>query len=275
MKSVYMRVVLGLLTTLLIVGKASASQVEVLWIGHAATKVTTVTGKTILIDPGITTIPTSPEKYKDLNNLGKIDLVLVTHGHPDHMADLSAVLAKTGAKVVANHELVEQAASLGIIPASYQFLKERIAMNKGGTITPLGPEIKITMVPADHSSSLPVPGSDTNKYLYAGEPVGYVIELENGFTIYHSGDTNVFTDMGLIGRAHKIDLALVCIGGHFTMDPKGAALALSEFLKPRQVIPIHYGTYPVLTGTPEQLKKELGGSGIKVLDVKPGQSVKF
>lgn len=275
MKSGYMRIALGLLSTLLIVGNASASQVEILWIGHAATKITTVTGKTILIDPGITTIPTASEKYKDLNNLGKIDLVLVTHGHPDHVADLSAVLEKTGAKVVGNHELIEQAASLGIIPASYQFLKERLSMNKGGTITPLGPEIKITMVPADHSSSLTVPESNPKKFLNAGEPVGYVIELENGFTIYHSGDTNVFTDMGLIGRAHKIDLALVCIGGHFTMGPKGAALALTEFLKPKQVLPIHYATYPVLMGTPEQLKKELAGSSIKVVDVKPGQVVKF
>ncbi len=275
MKSVYMRIALGLLVTLLIVYKATASQVEVLWIGHAATKITTITGKTILIDPGITTIPTSPEKYKDLNNLGKIDLVLVTHGHVDHIADLTAILEKTGAKVAGNYDLLEQAASLGIVPASYQFLKDRISMNKGGTVTPLGPDIKITMVPADHSSSLPVPGSGPKKYFGAGEPAGFVIELENGFTIYHSGDTNVFTDMGLIGRAHNIDLALVCIGGHFTMGPKGAALALTEFLKPKQVLPIHYATYPVLTGTPEQLKKELMGSSIKVLDVKPGQVVRF
>lgn len=275
MSKYILRIAFLSLMSAIFANKSVAGQIEVLWIGHAATKITSVTGKTILIDPGITTIPTAPEKYKDLDALGKIDLVLVTHGHGDHVSDLAAILNKTGAKVVGNYDLIEQAASLGIIPGSYQFLKDRIGMNKGGTVTPLGPDIKITMVPADHSSSLAVPGSEPKKYLGAGEPAGYVIELENGFTIYHSGDTNVFTGMGLVGSRYKLDLAMVCIGGHFTMDPKGAALALKEFLKPKQVIPIHYATYPVLTGTPEQLKKELSGSSIKVLDVKPGQVVKF
>ena len=275
MNSLCTRITIGLFATCLFVFQASAAQIEVLWIGHAATKITSVTGKTILIDPGITTIPTSPKQYKDLKNLGKIDLILVTHGHQDHVSDLAELVRITGAKVVGNAELTRQAASLGIIPKTHTFGDKRVDMNKGGTVTPLGPDIKIHMVPADHSSSLDVPNADPERQVYAGAPVGYVVELENGFKIYHSGDTNVFTDMGLIGRMHELDLALVCIGGHFTMDPKGAALALKEFLKPKQVLPIHYGTYPVLKGTPEQLKKELAGSSIKVLDVTPGQVVKF
>jgi len=263
-----------LLFSVLGLQNAAAGQIEVLWLGHATTKITTVTGKTILIDPGTTYIPTAPEKYKDLKNLGKIDLVLITHGHGDHTSDLAEILKLTGAKVVGNWELTRQAVSLGIIPKDYAFMKNRFGMNKGGTITPLGPDIKITMVPADHSSSLDTPGVTPAQPNYAGAPVGYVIELENGFKIYHSGDTNVFGDMALIGKM-KPDLALVCIGGHFTMGPKGAAFALKEYLKPKQVIPIHYGTWPVLAGTPAQLKAELGDSAIKVLDVKPGDVVKF
>jgi len=254
---------------------AYAGQIEVQWLGHAATKITTVTGKVIVIDPGITKIPTSPQKYKDLKNLGKVDLILITHGHGDHTSDLAELVKLTGAKVVGNWELTRQAVALGILPKEYAFMKDHFGMNKGGFVTPLGPDIKIHMVPADHSSSLDTPGVEPAQPNYAGAPVGYVVELENGVKIYHSGDTNVFGDMALIGKLHKLDLALVCIGGHFTMDPKGAALALTEFLKPKQAIPIHYGTFPMLKGTPEQLKKEMGSSAIKILDVKPGDVVKF
>jgi L-ascorbate metabolism protein UlaG (beta-lactamase superfamily) len=108
-----------------------------------------------------------------------------------------------------------------------------------------------------------------------GAAVGYVIELENGFTIYHSGDTAVFGDMALIHEFYAPDLALVCIGGYFTMDPQGAAYAVRELIKPKQVLPIHYGTFPVINRTPAEFKKALGDAPIKVLEVDPGQPLRF
>lgn len=252
----------------------AAGQVEVLWLGHATVKITSIDGKVIVVDPFLKKNPKTPAKYKDLNALGKVDLILVTHGHGDHVADLKELADMTGAKIVANAELVRQMAAVG-------YLKKDsiIAMNKSGTVTPLGPKIKLNMVSADHSSSLnaaQITGNkDSQHYLYAGTPVGYVIELENGFTIYHSGDTGVFGDMELIGKLYQPDLAMICIGGHFTMDGKLAAYAMKELLKPKQIWPIHYGTFPILTGNPTQLKKALGNSNIKVLDMKPGDSMKF
>ena len=160
----------------------------------------------------------------------------------------------------------------GVIPKS-----QAISMNKGGTIMPVGPGVKISMVPADHSSSLRLPDPVTKKprLVYAGAPVGYVITLENGFTIYHSGDTGVFADMAVIRALYKPDLAMVSIGGHFTMDPRGAAYALATLLKPKIVIPIHYGTFPPLKGTPAELAKALGSAPIKMMAIQPGEAVKF
>jgi L-ascorbate metabolism protein UlaG (beta-lactamase superfamily) len=245
---------------------------EVLWLGHATVRITSVDGKVIVIDPFLSGNPKTPEKYKKLDALGNVDLILVTHGHGDHIADLSALAKLTGAQVVANAELVRQMAAMGLLDKD-----KIIAMNKGGTVTPLGEDIKVHMVSADHSSSLDISrltGEGTG-LLDAGAPVGYVIELENGFKIYHSGDTGVFGDMALIGKLYAPDLALVCIGGQFTMDPEGAAYAMAELIKPRQIIPIHYGTFPMLKGTPGDLKEALGDAPIEVLDVKPGDALRF
>ena len=138
------------------------------------------------------------------------------------------------------------------------------------------------MVPAEHSSGVTAgalgvesPALNGLADIPGGEPVGYVIELENGFRIYHSGDTHVFGDMALINKFYPPDLALVCIGGHFTMDPETAAYAVRELIKPKQVIPIHYGTYPVINRTPAEFKAALGDSPIEMLDVKPGQALMF
>jgi L-ascorbate metabolism protein UlaG (beta-lactamase superfamily) len=256
---------------------ALAEEVEVLWLGHATTRITSTTGKVILIDPFLTKNPTTPAQYKDLTALGKVDLILVTHGHSDHTRDLAELAQSTNATVVANFEYALQLVNLGVLTAD-----KAIAMNKGGTVAPLGRGIKVHMVPADHSSSvdLLIPGfperkADEPKFITGGAPVGYVIELENGFKIYHSGDTNVFTDMTLIHEFYEPDLALVCIGGHYTMDPEGAAYAVSQLIKPKKVIPIHYGTFPIINRTPAELKAALGDAPIEVLDVKPGQAVKF
>jgi L-ascorbate metabolism protein UlaG (beta-lactamase superfamily) len=255
---------------------AAAAEVEVLWLGHATTRITSVNGKVIVIDPFLKKNPKTPAQYRDLNALGKVDLILVTHGHGDHVGDLQELARLSGATVVANWEFANNMVALGILDAD-----KVIAMNKGGTVAPIGRGIKIHMVPAEHSSGIDLqgmglewePGSPSQ--VFTGAAVGYVVELENGFKVYHTGDTGVFGDMALINKFYAPDLALVCIGGHFTMDPEGAAYAVRELIKPKQVIPIHYGTFPVINRTPAEFKKALGDSPIEVLDVNPGQVLKF
>ncbi len=242
---------------------------ELLWLGHATARITSTTGKVIVIDPFLTKNPKTPEKYKDLKALGKVDLILVTHGHIDHTRDLAELARLTGAIVVANFEYVIQLRKLGLID-----MDKSIPMNKGGTVTPLGRDVKVHMVPAEHSSSVDLlnlglqnPDAKSARFLAVGTPVGFVVELKNGFKIYHSGDTDVFGDMVLINKLLRPDLAMDCIGGHFTMDPERAAYAVRELLKPKQVIPIHYGTYPVINRSPAEFKAALGDTLIKVLDV--------
>lgn len=264
----------GAIVSLLCTGLAFAQQVEVLWLGHGTFRITSTTGKVIVIDPFLKKNPRAPLKYKDLAALGKVDLILVTHGHPDHIGDLPELAKLTGATVVAPYELGNNLVALGLLEAP-----KVITPNKGGTVAPLGPGIKIHMVHAEHSSSVDVsvmkPDSTGIKYVEGGIAVGYVMEFENGFRIYHTGDTDVFGDMALINRFFKPDLALVCIGGFFTMDPERAAFALREYIRPKQVIPMHYGTFPVMNRTAAELKTALGNAPIKVLDLKPGDAVRF
>jgi len=262
---------------LLFSGVALAEQVEVLWLGHATTRITSTTGKVIVIDPFLKKNPTTPLKYKDLKAIGKVDLILITHGHADHTQDLAELSRLTGATVVTNWDLANNLSSLGVIDGS-----KAIGMNKGGTVAPIGRGIKVHMVPAEHSSSVELllldrggPGSKEPRHFDGGGAAGYVIELENGFKIYHTGDTDVFGDMALINKFHAPDLALVCIGGFFTMDPERAAYAVRELIRPKQVIPIHYGTYPMINRTPAEFKAALGDAPIEMLHVKPGQAVKF
>ncbi len=271
--------VAGLLTALTGAPAGYAENAEVLWLGHATTRITSVNGKVIVIDPFLKKNPKTPVAYKDLKRLGQVDLILVTHGHFDHVHDLVDLAELSTATVVANFEFALQMVQLGLLDGN-----RVIAMNKGGTVSPLGRGIKIHMVPADHSSGVdlqwlePVSPESKNvkagiRWVAGGAPVGYVVELENGFKIYHSGDTNVFGDMALIHRFHAPDLALVCIGGHFTMDPKAAAYAVRELLKPRQVLPIHYGTYPLINRSPAEFEAALGDSGIEVLKRDPGDPI--
>lgn len=254
-----------------------ATQVEVLWLGHGVVRITSTAGKVILVDPFIKQNPKMPAEYKDLKAIGNVDVILVTHGHSDHVADLEEMARLTGATVVANYELARQYVEMGRLDS-----QKIIAMNKGGTVTPAGRGIKVHMVPAEHSSSMdlvisPPPKwpTDALRHLSAGVPVGYVVELENGFTIYLSGDTDVFGDMALINHFFKPDLAIVCIGGYFTMGPKRAAYAVSELLKPKQVIPVHYGTYPVINRTPAEFEAALENAPIEILVPEPGQPIRF
>lgn len=253
-----------------------AEQVEVLWLGHATTRITSIEGKVIVIDPFLTRNPKTPSEYRSLSALGKVDLILITHGHGDHVNDLPELAKLTGATVVANWEFSNNMTALGILDPD-----KVIAMNKGGAVTPIGRDIKIHMVPAEHSSAinLEVMGIPwelgTPRDVYMGASVGYVVELENGFTIYHSGDTAVFGDMALINKFHAPDLAMVCIGGYFTMDPAGAAYAVRELIKPKIVIPIHYGTFPVINRTPAEFVEALGDTSIDIHVMEPGQTLRF
>jgi L-ascorbate metabolism protein UlaG (beta-lactamase superfamily) len=251
---------------------AQTNKIEVHWLGQATTKITTLTGKVIVIDPFMVNNPKTPVAYKNLDALGKVDLILVTHAHVDHIGDAPDLARKHNVPIVAPAGLNQTLLTLGVLPAN---LVPR--MNKGGTVTPLGPDIKITMTRAEHSSELlwknPATGKDETHV--GGEPAGFIIELENGFKVYHMGDTGLFGDMRWIGEYYKPDLILIPIGGHFVMSPQDAAVATRDFLKPKHAIPIHYGTFPVLRGTPEEYVKALGQTSTKVHVMQPGDTLNF
>jgi L-ascorbate metabolism protein UlaG (beta-lactamase superfamily) len=259
-------------TAVIILSFAPAQAFELQWLGQAAFKITTPGGKVILIDPFITKNPKTPKELKDLSKLGKIDLILVTHGHGDHVGDTAQLSETSGAKVAMNADMGHTFASLGWVP--YDRL---IRFNKSGPITPIGKDIRITMVHAEHSSDVVHTDPTTKKKTTytGGEPCGYIVELENGFKIYHAGDTGVFSDMKFIGEYYKPDLALLPIGGHFTMDPAHAAYAVRNLLKVSRVIPMHYGTFPPLKGTPQELKEQLAGSATEIIVMEPGEKRNF
>jgi L-ascorbate metabolism protein UlaG (beta-lactamase superfamily) len=254
-----------------------AGKIEVLWLGNAAMRITSVAGKVILIDPYLTANPKTPAQYKDLDALGKIDLILVTHGHGDHLGvagqgyDAVTLSKKHNVPLYAPAGLNQALITLGLLPPELS-----LRFGKGGTITPF-PGVKITATHAEHSSELlwTNPASSKAESHIGGEPVGFVIELENGFKIYHMGDTGVFGDMKFIGEYYKPDLVMIPIGGHFVMDPKDAAYATNNLLKPRFAIPMHYGTNPFLKGTPEEYIAALGSSPTKVFPINPGDKLNF
>ena len=247
-------------------------KVEVWWLGQSAMRITTVTGKVIMIDPFITGNPKTPPQYKDLDTLGKIDLILVTHGHGDHLGDAPALAKKHNVAMWGPAGLNQSLITLGVLPPA---LSQRFG--KGGTITPLGPNIKITATHAEHSSEIiwknPATGKDESHI--GGEPVGFIIELENGFKIYHMGDTGIFGDLKLIGDYYKPDLVMIPIGGHFVLSPTDAAFVTNNYLKPKSAIPMHYGTIPQLKGTPQEYIDALGASSTKVFAINPGDKLNF
>ncbi|WP_298933483.1 metal-dependent hydrolase [uncultured Ramlibacter sp.] len=249
----------------------ATGKTEVLWLGQAAFRITTPGGKVIVTDPWLRLNPLTPPEYKNLEALGKIDVLLVTHAHFDHFADAPALALLHQVPLHGPGDMNQAVGLLGILPAN---LVPRF--NKSGSITP-APGIKVTAVRAEHSSVLvwknPATGKDEAHY--GGEPVGFIIELENGFRIWHMGDTGLFGDMRFIAEYYKPDLVLMPIGGHFTMDPADAAYATREWIKPKSVIPMHYGANPLGKGTPEQYSRALGASSTRVLPLKPGEKAVF
>ncbi len=252
----------------------AAQKISVLWLGQSAFRTTTVTGKVIVIDPYLTANPKTPEAYRKLEALGKVDLILVTHGHLDHYLDAPALAKLTGAPVWAPAGLAQSMQTLGVLPPA-----QANRMNKGGGIRPFGPTgVRITMTHAEHSSELVWrnPATDKDETHVGGEPCGFVIEFENGFKLWHLGDTGVFGDMKLLGEMLKPDLLLIPIGGgQFVMNPADAALATRELIKPKMALPMHYGTNTALVGTPEEYVKALGNAPVKVLSAKPGDTLEF
>ena len=225
-------------------------KLAITWLGHSAFSLKTPGGATVLFDPWYTGNPRFPAGHEPR----AADLVLVSHGHSDHTTDAAAVAKATGATVVAIYEITSWLGSKGVTRVE--------PMNKGGTIEARG--LRITMTDARHSSSI-------DDLTYLGEPAGFVVKLENGQTIYYAGDTALFGDMKIIGELYRPDIAFLPIGDRFTMGPDTAAIA-ARWLGVRQVVPMHWGTFPLLTGTPQALETHLEGSGIQVLTLKPGET---
>ncbi len=232
------------------------------WYGHACVEVRTPAGRTILIDPWFG----NPKSPKRADQVTACDLLLVTHGHGDHFGDALSIASRMRPAWPAIHEL-----SLWLARNLPGGADAVIGMNKGGTVEAAG--VRVTMTTADHSSGDWNAAAESTIYL--GEPAGFVVELENGFRFYHAGDTALFGDMRLIAELWRPDLAILPIGGHFTMGPREAARAV-QLLGVDHVIPIHYGTFPLLAGTPDQLRTELQSLGLGRVEVhapEPGGSV--
>jgi L-ascorbate metabolism protein UlaG (beta-lactamase superfamily) len=227
---------------------------KITWLGHATVLIETPKGTNFLIDPFIAHNPKYPKGHALPE---KIDYVLLTHGHDDHIADAAPVAQRLGSTVVAIYELAAFVGGKGV--------SSTIGMNLGGTVQLA--DVAVTMVEAKHSSG----AQDEKGTHYVGVAAGFVLQIAKGPTLYHAGDTSVFGDMKLIAELYKPELAMLPIGGFYTMGPKEAAHA-ARLLKPKHILPLHFGTFPPLTGTPEELEELLDGK-IKVIHCTPGETI--
>jgi L-ascorbate metabolism protein UlaG (beta-lactamase superfamily) len=227
--------------------------ISLTWLGHSTFRFDTPGGARVYVDPFLNGNPKCPEGEQQPE---RVDLILLTHGHGDHVGDTVALHQQFGCPVIALVELRGWLASQGV--EAYM----AHAPNKGGTVP--FEDLRVTLTDANHSSS-------AEDGTYTGEPAGLVVAVDGGPTVYFAGDTNVFGDMALIRRIYQPDVAVLPIGDHFTMGPEEAAVAL-DLLGVRRCVPCHYGTFPVLTGTPDRLR-ELAPAGVEILVSEPGESV--
>ncbi|MBV8857994.1 MAG: metal-dependent hydrolase [Acidobacteria bacterium] len=256
--------------------QVSAQETRVRWFGHAAFSITTPRGKVLLIDPWLGN-PSNPEAKdgKDpLASVPRVDYILLTHGHRDHVGDAVEIAKKTGAALVCNPELAGNLVKLAGFPAKQA--ETDAIMGIGGEIQLADGEVTVAMTPAVHSSSVfnPKAGPNEAERAYGGNPAGFVIMIKDGPTIYHSGDTAYFKDMETIGEQYQIDLALLNIGGHFGMEPRMAARA-AQSVRARLAVPQHYATFPGIAQNADEFAAELKRLKIPFYEMKPGETVTF
>ena len=242
-----------------------AAPAEITWYGQSAFRVVTPSGKVLLVDPWIVN-PVNPNGKKELEGLQKVDLILVTHGHGDHVGNTVEIAKKTGARLVATFDLVKALVAYAGFPEKQT--GRELAGSFGGQISILDGEVTVQFIPAIHGSSMDTPSGP----VYAGEAGGFLISIKNGPRIYHTGDTDLFSDMALLKG--QVDLMLVCIGDKFTMGPVRAAQSV-EMIRPKMAVPMHFGTFPGLNGTPEKFKSALRTHGLEFLmrEMKVGETL--
>lgn len=247
--------------------KAAAAKPQLTWYGHAAFKLVTPAGKVVFIDPWVQN-PANKNGAADLAAIEKADLILATHGHSDHVGDAAAIAKKTGAQLVATFDLGRSLVGVGFPQAQFGL---PTTGNFGGELELLDGEVKVAFIPAVHSSA--VAASET-EFRQGGNPGGFLVTIKGGPAVYHTGDTDVFGEMAFIKQFHPVDVMLACIGGKFTMDPKRAAEAV-RLAGAAKVVPMHFGTFPALAGTPEAFEKALkaAGSKAKLVRMEIGQTI--
>lgn len=266
------------LFTLLIgsVSQAGAQETKIKWFGHAAFSITTPKGKVLLIDPWLKN-PSNPDVKagKDpLASLSKVDYILLTHGHRDHVGDAVEIAKKTGAILICNPELAGNLVKLADFPAKQA--ETDAIMGIGGEIEIADGEVTVAMTPAVHSSSVfnPKATATEAERAYGGNPAGFVLIIKNGPVIYHSGDTAYFKDMETIGEQYQIDVALLNIGGHFGMEPRMAARA-AQSVRARLAVPQHYATFEGIAQNSNEFAAELKKLSIPFYEMKPGETITF